>query len=254
MPRQRQPTPLQTTENALLGGRVRLLQPARGYRAGMDAALLAAACDAAPGQSVLDAGCGVGAVMLCAAARRPGVRFLGVEMDEAAVALARANIEANGVAERVSVVRGRIGAGGEAPGAAFDAALSNPPFFDDQTKLRGPSPEKAAAWLTPEGLRAWISDLLRALRDGGTLTLIHRADRLGDILSALTTRAGAVQIRPVAPFFEAPAKRVLVRAVKSSRAPMRLLPPLVLHERGASEKHAVQTEAILRGEAAIDWL
>jgi tRNA1(Val) A37 N6-methylase TrmN6 len=245
---------LQTTKNAMLDGRVRLLQPVRGYRAGLDAALLAAACDAQPDQIVLDAGCGVGAVMLCAAMRRPAARFIGVDDDPDALALAQSNIAANHLAERVGVARGRIGSGARLPQAPFDAILSNPPFFDDPTALRGPAREKAAAWLTPEGLGAWVADLLRGLKEGGSLTLIHRADRLADILLALGAKAGAVQIRPIGPFADAPAKRVLVRAVKTARAPLRLLPALILHERDASEKHTPQTESVLRGEAALDWL
>ena len=246
---------MQTTENALLGGRVRLRQPARGYRAGMDAVLLAAACDAAAGARVLDAGCGPGAVMLCAAFRHGATVFLGVEDDDAARALAEDNIRLNELGDRLSVAKARIGAPGSTiPGAPFDAVLANPPFFDDAASLRGPSPEKTAAWIAPEGLDAWISYLLRALRDGGAITLIHRADRLGDILAALSPRAAAIQVRPVSPYADAPASRVLVRAVKSAKAPLRLLPPLALHPRSGEAKHTPQAEAILRGEAALEWL
>src|SRR5580693_2656680 len=99
-------TPAPVTEDHILGGKVALRQPARGYRAGLDAALLAAACDAAPGEAVLDAGCGVGAVMLAAAVRRPGASFVGVERDPAALALARANIAANGLGGRVEATQG----------------------------------------------------------------------------------------------------------------------------------------------------
>jgi len=91
------------TEDRILGGRLTLRQPAKGYRAGVDAALLAAACDARPGDRVFEAGCGVGAVMLAAAARRPGAIFVGLEREAAACELARQNIAANGLADRVSV-------------------------------------------------------------------------------------------------------------------------------------------------------
>ncbi|HLY79426.1 MAG TPA: methyltransferase [Caulobacteraceae bacterium] len=246
-------TPASFTEDRVLGGKVTLRQPAKGYRAGVDAALLAAACDAEPGQSVLDAGCGVGAVMLAAAARRAGVSFVGIERDAAALALAQANIVANDRSDRVEAVLGDIVAPDARCATRFDAALSNPPFFDDPAALRGPHPAKAAAFIAEAGLGAWVGFLLRAVRDGGTLTVIHRADRLADLLALLGAKAGSFQIRPVHPHADDPAGRVLVRAIRGGRAPLRLLPPLVLHERGAA-KHTREAEAILRGEADLPWL
>jgi tRNA1(Val) A37 N6-methylase TrmN6 len=241
------------TENSILGGRVRLRQPVSGYRAGVDAALLAAACDAPAEARVLDVGCGVGAVMLAAAARRPEARFVGLERDAEAAALARDNIALNGLASRIEVIVGDIAAPFSKLGlAAFDAVLANPPFFDDAGALRGPAAAKRGAWLTAEGLGAWTAFLTRAVREGGAITLIHRADRLADLLAALAPKAGSFQVRPLHPFADVPAKRVLIRAMKTGKAPLRLLPPLILHERGGA-KHTAETEAILRGEAELGW-
>ena len=241
------------TENTVLDGRVRLLQPERGYRAGLDAALLAAACAAPGGARVLEAGCGVGAALLAAATRRPGVRFTGLERDPAAAALARRNVELNGLADRVEILDGdvalRFPALGRAP---YDAALANPPFFDDPAALRAPAPERQGAWMADDGLAAWIGFLLKAVREGGSLTVIHRADRLADILALLSPKAGSVQVRPVHPFADAPAKRVLVRAIKTGKAPLQLLPPLVLHARDGGH-HTPEVEAILRGRAGLEW-
>jgi tRNA1(Val) A37 N6-methylase TrmN6 len=241
------------TENAALDGRVRLLQPTRGYRAGLDAALLAAACDAGPGDRVLEAGCGAGAALLTAAVRRSEARFTGLERDPAAAALARRNVELNGLEGRVEVLEGDVARGFRALGQpAFDAVMANPPFFDDPGALRAPSPERRGAWMADDGLGGWVNFLVKAVREGGAVTLIHRADRLADLLALLTPKTGSIQVRPVHPFADAPAKRVLVRAVKTGRAPLRLLAPLVLHERGGA-KHTPQVEAILRGRAALDW-
>lgn len=243
----------ETTEDAVLNGRVRLRQPARGYRAGLDAALLAAACDAADGERVLEAGCGAGAALLAAAMRCASARFTGVERDPAALALARGNIALNGLEGRVVAVAGDVGLRFSGLGLApFDAGLANPPFFDDPDAIRGPAAERRGAWMADDGLEAWVGFLTKAVREGGTITLIHRADRLGDILAALAPKAGSVQVRPVSPYAEAPAKRVLVRAVKTGKAPLRLLPPLVLHDREGG-KHTAQAEAILRGEASLGW-
>ena len=243
----------ETTEDAVLDGRVRLRQPARGYRAGLDAALLAAACDAGPGARVIEAGCGAGAALLAAAARRPGARFTGVERDAAALALAGENITLNGLADRVQAVAGDVGRRFASLGLpAFDAAMANPPFFDDAGALRGPAAERRGAWMADDGLAGWLGVLCKAVREGGTITLIHRADRLADILALLAPKAGSAQVRPVLPFADQPAKRVLVRAIKTGKAPMRLLPALVLHDREGG-KHTLEAEAILRGQAALEW-
>jgi len=242
----------QVTEDRLLDGRVTLRQPARGYRAGMDAALLAAACDADPGERVLEAGCGAGAALITAAVRRPGALFTGLERDPAMAALARDNAALNGLSDRVSVLEGDVQAGFRALHLpAFDAAMANPPFFDDPGELRAPAPEKSGAWMADGGLAAWTGFLLKAVREGGTITLIHRADRLADLLALLAAKAGSFRIRPVQPFPDAPAKRVILRAIKTGKAPLVLLPPLVLHDREGG--HSAAAEAILRGRAAVGW-
>lgn len=245
--------PPRLTDDRLLGGRVVLRQPRDGYRAGLDAALLAAACDPAPGQRVVEAGCGAGAVLLAAAARRPGVRFTGLERDPASVALAQENIGRNAMHDRVAARAFDIAQGFHALGEArFDAGLANPPFFDDPAALRGPSPAKLGAWMADGGLAAWTGFLLAAVRDGGAITIVHRADRLADLLALLSPKAGAFQVRPVQPFADAAAKRVLVRAVRGGKRPLQLLPPLVLHPRDGAQ-HTPEADAVLRGTAALPW-
>ena len=245
--------PSGVTEDAVLDGRVRLRQPLSGYRAGMDAALLAAACDAGEDQRVIEAGCGVGGALLAAATRRPSARFVGLERDPAAADLARSNVALNTLENRVEIVGGDVERGFRTLGLpVFDAVISNPPFFDDPSALRAPAPEKSGAWMADGGLAAWTAVCLKAVREGGTITLIHRADRLADILALLAPKAGSFKIRPVAPFADAPAKRVIVRAIKTGKAPLVLLPPLVLHEREGSG-HSAAAEAVLRGDAALGW-
>src|SRR5260221_7653684 len=187
-----------TTEDRVLDGRVTLRQPLRGYRAGLDAALLAAACDVGPGARALEAGCGAGAALLAAAARRPQARFTGIERDPKALALARQNIAANDMAERVEALAGDVGKRFSGLGLApFDAAFANPPYFDDPGALRGPAEERRDAWMADDGLEAWIVFLSKAVVEGGTITLIHRADRMADILALFAPKAGSFQGRPV---------------------------------------------------------
>jgi tRNA1(Val) A37 N6-methylase TrmN6 len=244
---------MELTEDALLGGRVRLRQPKIGYRAGLDAALLAAASDAGAGECVLDLGCGPGGALLQAAARRPKARFVGLEREPAAAALARENLALNGMVDRAEIVEADVGEGFRSLGRKpFDAAICNPPFFDDPGALRAPHPARAAAWMADDGLAAWTAFLLKAVREGGRITIIHRADRLADLLSLLQPKAGSFAILPIHPFADQPAKRVLLRAVKSGRAPLRLLPPLVLHPRHGA-RHTPEVDAVLNGEAALSW-
>jgi len=252
MPKEGSPTGEEhTSESALLGGRLRLVQPARGYRAGMDAALLAAAVNARPGERALEAGCGVGAALLQAAVRAPEAAFTGLERDGEALALAIRNIALNGLEARVEARAGEVAAPFRSLGLApFDVAFANPPFFDDPGALRGPSPARRGAWLADDGLAAWTSFLLKAVRQGGRVVMIHRADRLADVLAGLGEGGGSFRVRPIHPFLDQPAKRILVEAVKGGRAPLQLLPPLVLHDRSGA-KHTAAADAILRGEAGL---
>lgn len=241
----------EVVENALLGGRVRLRQPARGYRAGMDAALLAAAVAARPGERLIEAGCGPGAVLMQVAARQPGVVLGGIEREAAMAALARDNAALNGV--EVDIRTGDVSDGFRALNLApSDWAVSNPPFFDDPGALRPPAPGKRAAWMADDGLAAWTEFLLKAVREGGRIVLIHRADRLADLLALLGDKAGSFSVRPIHAHADEPAKRVLIQAIRTGKAPLRLLPPLVLHERGGP-KHSPEAEAILRGEAGLPF-
>lgn len=244
---------LDVVENGLLNDRVRLRQPTRGYRAGMDAALLAAAAPAAPGERVFEAGCGAGAVLMQIAARCPGVSLTGLERDPAMGALAAENAALNGLGEQVTIRPGDVAAGFRALNLApFDWAVSNPPFFDDPGALRAPAEGKQGAWMADGGLKAWTDFLLKAVREGGRIVIVHRADRLGDLLALLGEKAGSFAVRPLHPFADAPAKRVLVQAVKTGRAPLRLLPPLILHDR-TTGAHTAEAEAVLRGRARLDW-
>ena len=105
--------------------------------------------------------------------------------------------------------------------------------------------------MADDGLAAWTSFLLKAVREGGRIVAIHRADRLADLLALLGEKAGSFAVRGIHPYADEPAKRVLVSAVKTGKAPLRLLPPLILHDRTGA-KHTPKAEAILRGEASLD--
>ncbi|MCP5372520.1 MAG: methyltransferase [Hyphomicrobiales bacterium] len=238
-----------------MNGRLRLRQPAAGYRAAIDPVFLAAAVPARAGQRVLDLGTGVGTAALCLAARVPGVAVVGLEIQPAYAALAAENAAANGLADRVRVVQGDLlrPPAGLAPGA-FDHVMANPPHLPAGSGHPPPDPAKAAANVEGEAALAdWVAAALAMVRSRGTVTLVHRADRLDAVLAALHGRAGAIVACPLWPGPEPasrPAKRVIVQARAGVATPFRLSPGLVLHGPGGAFTAAAQ--AILRGGAGLD--
>ncbi len=245
------------TFSHLLSGRVKLAQPVKGYRAGMDAALLAAACAGICGEkprfmTAFEPGSGAGAALLSLKARCPHLRLTGLEREADYAELARANVMAN-AADDVTILTGDVARGFRTLAHdRVDLVLCNPPYFDDPDQLRAPHEAKRPAWIADDGLLAWLDFAMAAVKDGGEIVFIHRADRLGDLLGGLSARCGSFMIRPIQPFADKDSKRVLVRAQRLGKAPLRLLPPLVLHDGGA-RKHTDEVESILRGEAVLGW-
>lgn len=240
------------TRDAFLGGRVLAWQPARGcgYRAGTDAVLLAAAAPARAGESVLDAGCGVGVAALCLLARVPGARMAGVEIQPQMAALARRN---GGAA--LEVFEGDLL--DPPPGLrarAFDHVITNPPFHDRARGVPAPEPARERAMGESVPLGDWLRAALARLRSGGRLAAVLPAERLGDALVALGGRVGGPAILPVAPREGREASRAILLARKGGRAPVRLLAPLVMHE-GASHTgacdHGARALALLRDAAPL---
>jgi tRNA1(Val) A37 N6-methylase TrmN6 len=244
------------TVDAALGGRLTLRQPACGHRFGHDAILLAASTPAASGEVAVDLGAGVGAAGLALARRVAGVTVRLVEIDPELAELAAENAARNGLAERVTAHALDVAA----PPAAFAAAgldagcadrvLMNPPFHDPGRAQASPDPRRRAAHVAPAGaLAAWLGAGARLLRAGGTLSLIYRADGLGELIGALAPAFGAIAILPVHPKPGAAAIRVLLCATKSSAAPSSLLPGLVLNRDDG--RPSVEAEEILREGAAL---
>lgn len=233
-----------TTIDRLLGGRLRLAQPRRGYRTGADSVLLAAA---GTGGRVLDVGAGVGTVGLCLAWRLPDARVTLLERDGEAAALAAENVAANDLSPRVEVVAGDL-RDRPVPMHSFDTVVTNPPYFAAHSSPGASDASRRAARTEAEvPLAEWLRFCVAALRPGGTVTLVQRMERLPDILAAL---AGGVTVFPLWPRAGATAKTVLVRKVKDSRAPMEMRPGLLLHE--ADGRHTVAADAVLRGGAGLD--
>jgi tRNA1(Val) A37 N6-methylase TrmN6 len=244
------------TDDAFLGGRLRLRQPRSGHRAGHDAMLLAAATSAHPGDRVLDFGAGVGVAGLAVAKRIAGIEIILVEIDPDLANLARENSLANGVQAKVVVLDVASGAQAFAdaglPPDSADVVLMNPPFNDPVRHRASPDRGRRIANVAKAAtLESWIHAARRILKSGGVLTLIWRADALSEILAALHRGFGSLRILPVHSDPAAPAIRVLVRAIKGGGAPLALDPGLLLNH--APNVPNPQVQEILAGRETLPW-
>lgn len=245
---------MSVSDDAFLGGRLKILQPRQGYRAGLDAVMLASAVSEREGSpfTVLDAGAGVGTAGLCVAWRCPAARVVLVEREPDLVALARENVERNALGERVSVVeadlssvrRAELAALGVAEGS-FDQVIANPPFHAEGAGTAAAHALKATAHAMPEmALNAWCRFLARMARPGGEALIVHKTAALPDLIQALGGRFGGLAALPLHSFAGEPASRILLRGVKGSRAPFRLKAGLVLHE--TEKQFTPGAEGVLR--------
>jgi tRNA1(Val) A37 N6-methylase TrmN6 len=239
-----------STVDALLDGRVRLVQPRRGYRAAIDPVLLAAAVAALPGQEVLDVGCGQGAASLSLAARLEGVTIVGLEREPVMAALAREGAALSGLADRVRIEVGDLMAPPETiRGRTFPWVMTNPPYYRAEDGTTSGEAARAVANVEEIALGDWIAACLRRVAPRGRLVVVHRAERLADLLAALDGPAGAITILPVHASTERPARRILVSARKGVRTPMTLLPALTLHRPDGSYTSAA--DAVLRHAGSL---
>jgi tRNA1(Val) A37 N6-methylase TrmN6 len=242
--------------DGFLDGRLTILQPLQGYRAATDPVFLAAAVPARAGQSVLELGCGAGVAALCLGARIDRLAITGVEIQPEYAELARRNAIANG--QNMRVVEGDLVAlSDDLRAQSFDHVMINPPYLarDSGTAAQNSGRERAFREETP--LVDWINTALRRLKPKGTLSLIHLAERLPEILGCLNRHAGDIAVKPLSSRQGKPARRVIVRARKSSNGPFCLHSPLIIHDGiahdGDRDSATVTARHILRGGGALEF-
>jgi tRNA1(Val) A37 N6-methylase TrmN6 len=239
------------TDDAFLGGRLTLRQPARGYRIAVDPLLLQASVTERLGGRVLDLGSGVGGAALPLAWRRPDLVVVGLEREPHLAAAMRRNIEANDLGERVAVVAGDAAAPPLRP-RSFDTVLTNPPYLAvGSSSLPTTGLGRRARSETTLDLDAWLAAGAALVRPGGHLLVVHRSDRLGELAAGLERHGGGLEVLPIRPRAGRPARRVLVRTRVGRRQPSRLLAGLDLH---GIDGHFTETaERIFRDGGALSW-
>lgn len=232
-------------ETTLLRGRVRLLQPKVGFHASIDTVFLAAAAPARKGDKILDVGCGVGSAGFCLMARQPLVQLTGLDAQQEVIDLALQNAGLNDHADRCHFFRGNLLHEKIIPDNHFNTVLMNPPYQEAGTHT--PSPEKIKAWSHGEEasgatLGDWVKYAHRKLKSGGTLTLIHRADRADDVIAALVSRRwfGSLVLLPLMSHAGEDAKRIIIMARKERYRPMALKSGFVIHEDDGTYTKAAQ--------------
>jgi tRNA1(Val) A37 N6-methylase TrmN6 len=243
------------TEDGFLGGRLKILQPEKGYRAGIDAVFLAASIPCKPGEPVFEAGIGTGVAALCLVERVPSVHVTGIELASRYAYLAEENARRNNLDRSIRIIHGdvkdalRRDLAHMPEQGSFAHAYANPPYFEHDKATPSPAALKATAHtFAPEDLELWVKVLLAMIIPGGTVTFIHRAESLGQLLAAMEGRFGDIRVAPLHPREGAAASRIIVQGVKGSKSPMQLLRGLVLH--GTNAKFTAEAEAILRNGLA----
>ena len=236
-------------EVKFFGGAVTAYQPESGYRAGTDAILLAQSLGLKPGGKVLELGCGSGVVLLLAAHNCPDGDFTGLERSADMLKLSRQNTKDH---TNIDIVEGSIRSLPKDWHLQYEHVFCNPPFFDDRKAVRM-SAAKEPSFVNKKslGIEDWIGAMLLMLKPRGMGTLIYRADGLEKVLAALGSKAGRLRILPIHSYADTPAKRIIVQFRKGVKSESALLPPLIMHERGAAEKYTARAQDILSGKKSL---
>jgi len=227
---------VKTTQNSLLDGDVKLVQPAKGYRVSVDSVFLASCLEQKNGSKVLDMGCGIGAISLCLLKRLDEISVTGVEIQTELVKLAKQSRQKNNIDEiSFNIIEADItkliSRGLSAN--SFDQVVMNPPYLEVEQHIPSPNQIKATANSGTGGvhLKDWMKAACGVLKNGGYLTLVQRADRLNEIINYLSeTNFGSFVIYPLWSKAGQDAKRVIVAARKNKFMPLRLLPGVIVHQ------------------------
>ena len=225
----------------LLNGRVTLMQSIDGLRASMDSVLLASAVTAKPNERVLDMGCGTGSVGLCVHARSPEIQLSGVDIQPQMIDLAKQNAVENGV-DDANYICGDVTDKSIFDAESFDHIVMNPPYYKDGERQVSPDDARETAY--SGDLDVWMASALYWVRQGGSLTLIHRADKMDEILALAHKKFGAIEVWPIHSKVNEPAIRVALKMIRNRKTPLTLRPPIILFDKNGDQ--STHAKSILR--------
>jgi tRNA1(Val) A37 N6-methylase TrmN6 len=225
------------TNDSILGGRIKLLQPKIGYRVAIDPIVLAHFVNIKPGEKILDAGCGAGTVSLILKSKEKLAQVTAIDVDEEMCSICRQNSRLNFLEIEVkNIAIERINEDFSLQNRLFDHVVTNPPFF--KQKSSRVSESKKLANFETINLADWIASCVKKLKNNGILSIIHQASRIDDILQALKNIAGSVVIIPIFPKKNCAANRVVVQAKKSGKSEAKICFGIVAHnDDGSYSEH-----------------
>lgn len=237
------------------------VQPEKsGHRAGSDALLLAAALPQGAKGRLADLGAGAGVAAMAALVMNSELAAVLVELDPLMAQLARDSLalpQNAAIASRASVIEADIRLSGKKreaaglPNAHFDHVICNPPYCAPQERASPDARRAMAHSMEENGLEAWLRSAAAISRPGAMLHIVWRPQQIGELIAAFSGRFGAIQILPLHARKDTAAARIMVRAIRGSKAPLALLPGVFLHD---GQNHATPlADAALNGRARLPF-
>lgn len=252
----------ETSIDAFHHGAFAVVQPMKcGHRAGSDALLLAAGLPQNAHGIVADLGAGAGVAAFAALSVNPLLRATLVEIDPLMADCARKSLALPGnsaFAARATIIAADVRLAGKKrveaglANAGFDHVLANPPYYA-QSERASPDKRRALAHHMPENeLDAWLRTAAAMLKPGGMLHIVWRPQNLLALMQGAQGRFGSLQILPLCAREASAAGRIIVRGIRGSKAPLSLLPAIILHDN--ANKPTPLANALLNGKARLPFL
>jgi len=240
----------------LLNKKVKLNQPIDSFRTGLDAVLLAMIAPKIKSGKICDMGAGVGALGLCYLTRFANnnididkINITGIEKSKVFTQYYSKNIDCNKFNNNFNIINNDI-INSDLKKSSFDMVITNPPFEKDSAYKSDNDLKNIANIESTCDLKSWIKIAVNITKQNGYIAIIHKMERLDEILHYLYPNIGAIRILPIITKFGFNPKRVIIVGVKNSKSSLKMHNPLILSD--IAKKYTDFTNKILFGEAEID--